>query len=86
MKELKLKLAKLVPNDKLNHFFYGSLIANAITMIPRIRLWDAMILMTILAIAIEVRDYTLPKGRFSVLDVIFTIAPMVFILIRSYIR
>ena len=83
---IKLKLAKIVAHDKLNHFFYGGVIAHLITMIPRMRLWDAMILITILAVAIEVYDYTRPKGKFSVLDVIFTIAPMVFILIKSYIR
>ena len=84
--KLKLKLAKLVSKDKLDHFFYGSVIAQLLTMIPRMRLWDAMILVTILAIAIEVHDYTKPKGKFSVVDILFTIFTMACILIRSYIR
>ncbi len=73
MKELKNKLQEVlsaIPNDKLLHFFYGSLIS-----FPLVHWLEPLMVLGIvsgIAIFKEVLD-----GKYSVTDIAFTIAPAI---------
>ena len=77
MKELKNKIQVFlqeVPQDKLLHFFYGSLIAFAITFFSTSVI--AFMVVTLIAAAKELFD-----DKYSLTDVLFTILPAALILI-----
>lgn len=87
MKKLKIKFANLVPNDKLNHFFYGSSGFWALGMLFNIwmDLLSALIvsltLVLLVAIANEAYFWIYDDAKFSVKDIVFTILPGVLTII-----
>ena len=77
MKELKNKIQAFlqkIPHDKLLHFFYGSLIAFAITFFSNSVI--AFMVVTLIASGKELFD-----DEYSLTDVLFTILPAALILI-----
>jgi hypothetical protein len=77
MKELLKKLAT-IPNDKLLHFFYGSLIGFVCLYFGLNTLLSSIIVLSI-ATAKEFYDKNLTG--FDVVDLLFTVAPLILYII-----
>ena len=76
---MKDKLSKLLPNDKLIHFFVGDCIKVITILICSI--WIDLLISSIIALVVvtiaaflnEVRDERKKKGAFSVPDILWTV-------------
>ena len=79
LKKLLSKMATLVPNDKLNHFFYGSLIATPLVLL--MPTYQVMIAMFFVSVLKEIGDSVLKYSKFNVMDAVFTFLPTVLLLI-----
>ena len=78
---MKDKIAKLLPKDKLLHFFVGFFIYVGLSIFFTPLL--SLLFTTVLAVLNEVIDEHKKKGAFSWIDIIFTVAPgIVLILIN----
>ena len=79
LKKLLSKMATLVPNDKLNHFFYGALIATPLVvfLLPH----QVMIVMFFVSVLKEIGDSVFKYSKFNVMDAVFTFLPTVLLLI-----
>ena len=73
LKRLLSRMASLIPNDKLNHFFYGSIIATplVIWLVP----YQAMIVMFFVSVLKEVFDSVFKYSPLNVMDALFTFIP-----------
>ncbi len=78
-----LKYLSNVPQDKLLHFFYGTLIAAPLVAFTNPLISSAFVMM--LAIFKELYDDLSGKGNIEVMDVVFTIAPVIIINIAKHI-
>ncbi len=78
-----LKYLSNVPQDKLLHFFYGTLIAAPLVAFTNPLISSAFVMM--LAIFKELYDDLSGKGNIEVMDVVFTIAPVIIINIVKHI-
>jgi hypothetical protein len=78
LKRLLSRMASLIPNDKLNHFFYGSIIATplVIWLVP----YQAMIVMFFVSVLKEVFDSVFKYSPISTVDAVFTFMPTVLLL------
>lgn len=70
-----------IDKDKLEHFFYGSLVAFAITMILKLLLCDYQLWLVVIGVVIgfgfEIYQKVFGKGIYETLDAIYTIVPFV---------
>lgn len=87
IKELLNKLSS-IPNDKLLHFFYGTLIALAVSCFTSLGLPEYYIILTTLTVAIlkEVYDKFYGSKIFDLKDIVYTIAPSVMIYLLLILR
>ena len=71
-------------NDKLLHFFYGTLISlGALFVMPA---YMAFILVCFVALTKELYDeYAKPQGRFDWVDITYTVSSGFILLIQSFI-
>ena len=71
-------------NDKLLHFFYGTLITlGCLFVMPA---YMALICTLFVALAKELYDeYAKPQGRFDWVDITYTVSSGVILLIQSFI-
>jgi len=75
MKQIFLFLNKLIPNDKLLHFFWSSILF--VILSNFLTVFDASLLLILIAIIKEVVwDGLLEKGNASFMDFIFGIMPI----------
>ena len=72
---MKEKIAKLLPADKARHFLIGFLIF----VIANIFLneWYSLLIVSVVAVLNEVNDEREKKGAFSIMDIVFTVAPAI---------
>lgn len=71
-----------VPQDKLLHFFYGTLMATPLVAFTNPLISSAFVMMV--AIFKELYDDLSGKGNIEVMDVVFTIAPVIIMNIVKY--
>lgn len=76
MEKIFNKLAN-IPHDKLLHFFYGTLMAAPLVAFTNPLISLAAII--IIALGKELYDDLSGKGNIEVMDVVFTIAPVIII-------
>ena len=70
-------------NDKLLHFFYGTLITlGCLFILP---IWMAFICTLFVAVAKELYDSYAMEGRFDWVDITYTVSSSVILLIQSFI-
>jgi len=78
IKQILFVLANIVPNDKLLHFFYGSIIATPLVI------WgstvEAISIMIFVSIGKEIIDTKMRYSPVSGLDAIFTFLPTLLLL------
>lgn len=78
IKRLLSAMANLVPNDKLNHFFFGSIIATPLVI------WgttmEAIGFMVFVSIGKEIIDAKMRFSTPNALDVVFTFVPTLLLL------
>ena len=72
-----------VPQDKLLHFFYGTLIAAPLVAFTNPLISSAVVIF--IALGKELYDDLSGKGNIEAMDVVFTIAPVVIMNIAKYI-
>ena len=73
LKRLLSRMASLIPNDKLLHFFYGSFIAAPVVIfLPP---YQAMIVMFFVSVLKEVFDSVFKYSPLNVMDALFTFIP-----------
>ena len=73
LKRLLSRMASLIPSDKLNHFFYGSIIATPVVIfLPP---YQAMIVMFFVSVLKEVFDSVFKYSPLNVMDALFTFIP-----------
>lgn len=72
---MKEFIASKLPHDKLIHFFVGFFIYLGFDLF--FENWISLLFVAVVAIANEVRDEYKKKGAFSWLDILFTIAPAI---------
>ena len=73
LKRLLSRMASLIPNDKLNHFFYGSIIATPVVIfLPP---YQAMIVMFFVSVLKEVFDSVFKYSPLNAMDALFTFIP-----------
>jgi len=72
-----------VPQDKLLHFFYGTLIAAPLVAFTNPLISSAGVIF--IALGKELYDDLSGKGNIEAMDVVFTIAPVVIMNIAKYI-
>ena len=76
--KMLLSFMSLIPQDKLLHFFYGSLIATPIVvLLPTLH---AVCLMIFISIGKEIIDSVLKFSPPNFLDVVFTFVPTLLLL------
>ena len=76
--KMLLSFMSLIPQDKLLHFFYGSLIATPIViLLPTLH---AVCLMVFISMTKEIVDSLLKFSPPNFLDAIFTFAPTLLLL------
>ena len=82
MKEKTLKTFGNIPQDKLLHFFYGTIISFIAVLIFSIKgLWITVVI----AAAKElIYDKLMKKGNCDILDFVFTCIPCIMFLIIYY--
>jgi hypothetical protein len=78
-----LRYLSNVPQDKLLHFFYGTLMAAPLVAFTNPLISSAFVMMV--AIFKELYDDLSGKGNIEVMDVVFTIAPVIIMNIVKYI-
>lgn len=74
MEKILNKLAN-IPHDKLLHFFYGTLMAAPLVAFTSPLISLAAII--VIALGKELYDDLSGKGNIEVMDVVFTIAPVI---------
>ena len=78
-----LKLLANIPQDKLLHFFYGTLLSAPLVAFTSPLISSAIVIA--IAFGKELYDKVSGKGNTEALDVVFTIAPVVIINIAKHI-
>ena len=77
---MKEKIAKLLPKDKLLHFFVGFFIYVGISIFFTPLL--SLLFTTVLAVLNEVVDEHKKKGAFDIIDILFTVLPAIILILR----
>jgi len=72
-----------VPQDKLLHFFYGTLIAAPLVAFTSPLISSAVVIF--IALGKELYDDLSGKGNIEAADVVFTVAPVVIMNVAKYI-
>lgn len=67
-------MANFIPNDKLNHFFYGSIIATPLVVL--LAPYQAIIVMFLVSVLKEVFDSVFKYSPLNVMDALFTFIPI----------
>ena len=78
---MKEKIAKLLPADKLLHFFVGFFIYVGLSIFFTPLL--SLLFTTVLAVLNEVIDEHKKKGAFDWIDIIFTVAPGIVLILTN---
>tara|TARA_R110000764_G_scaffold17717_2_gene48506 strand:- start:1705 stop:1968 length:264 start_codon:yes stop_codon:yes gene_type:complete len=78
IKKLLSAMASLVPNDKLLHFFYGSIVATPLVIFGTTM--EAIGFMIFVSIGKEIVDANMKYSPPSLIDALFTFAPTLLLL------
>ena len=84
IKRLLSAMANLVPNDKLNHFFYGSIIATPLVIYGTTI--EAIGFMVFISIGKEIIDAKMRFSLPSFMDALFTLLPTLLLLAVKLIK
>ena len=80
---MKDKIAKLLPADKARHFFVGFFIYVGLSLFFTPLL--SLLFTTVLAVLNEVIDEHKKKGAFDWIDILFTVAPAITLILINLI-
>jgi hypothetical protein len=73
----------VLQHDKLKHFFFGFLIFLIVSLI--FGNWVAISVVTLVAIAKEVYDKKSGTGQYELLDIVYSLAPGILLILKSII-
>ena len=78
---MKNKIANILKHDKLIHFFVGFFlyVGFSIFFTPLL----SLLFTTVLAVLNEVIDENKKKGSFDIIDIIFTVAPAIILILTN---
>lgn len=82
LKTLLSRMATVVANDKLNHFFYGAIIGTPIVMVCSTM--HAIFFMIAVSIGKEIADSVFKYSPPNVMDAVFTFIPTILLLLAKW--
>ncbi len=78
---MKNKIAEILKHDKLIHFFVGFFLYVGFSLFFTPLL--SLLFVTVAAVLNEIRDEYKNKGAFDCIDILFTIAPAIILILKN---